>query len=186
MTSLLGRYDALTARLDAASPWAIPTLARLVFLAVFFFYFWNSATLKLDGLFTPTAGAFGQMFPRAAEEVLYDLTQASFFQKVVMVFGTWAEFALPLAIVVGIFTRLAALGMIGFILVQSLTDIYGHGLAGADIGGWFDNVASAAIVDQRTLWVFLMLVLILRGAGPISVDALVSAARNRLAPTQPA
>lgn len=182
MTGLIDLYDTITRRLDDASPWLIPTLARIVFLLVFFFYFWNSAGLKLDGLFTPTAGAFGQIFPRAAEEVLYDLTQASFFQKAVMVVGAWSEYLFPFLILIGFATRLAAIGMIGFVVVQSLTDIYGHGISGADIGAWLDNNATSVIVDQRTLWVFLFLVLVIRGAGPISVDALINYARAKLSP----
>ncbi|MEM1388307.1 MAG: DoxX family protein [Pseudomonadota bacterium] len=158
---------------DKVAPWLIPTLARIVFALVFFFYFFNSAGTKLDAWATPSFGAFGQIFPRVAEAVSYDLTQASFFQKVVMVLGAWAEYALPVLILIGLATRLAAIGMIGFIIVQSLTDIYGHGLGPADIGAWFDNVASAVILDQRTLWVFLLLILVVRGAGPISVDAVL-------------
>jgi len=186
MTDLLAQYGRLTRALAAAAPAAIPTLARVVFLLVFFTYFWNSAALKLDGPFSPTAGAFGQIFPRAAEAVLYNIQEASLLQKAVMVLGAWAEFALPLLIVVGLATRPAALGMIGFVVVQSLTDIYGHGLSGGDIGSWFDNVADATILDQRALWVFLLLVLVLRGAGPVSLDAVLNMARARLAPSAPA
>ncbi len=39
-------------------------------------------------------------------------------------------------------TRLAALGMIGFVLVQSLTDSLGHK---ADAGAWFDRASDAVI-----------------------------------------
>jgi putative oxidoreductase len=83
--------------------------------------------------------------------------------------GTWAEFILPALIVVGLLTRLAALGMIGFIAVQSLTDIYGHGQGGV-LGAWFDRFPDAVIMDQRALWVLLLLVLVVKGAGPLSFD----------------
>lgn len=179
--SLFYLYDDLVRALnERVAPWLVPTLARVVFALVFFFYYWNSAGTKLDGIFTPSFGAFSQIFPKVAEAVSYDLTQASAFQKLVMVLGAWAEYALPLLILIGLFTRLAALGMIGFVIVQSLTDIYGHGLSETDIGGWFDNVASSTIMDQRTLWVFLLVVLVLRGAGPVSVDRLLGGARRRL------
>ncbi len=168
MTGLISLHNSIFAQIERLSPVILPTLARFVFAAVFFVYFWNSATLKLDGLFTPTAGAFGQIFPKAAEAVLWDLTQASFLQKAIMVLGAWAEFVLPVLILIGLFTRLAALGMIGFVLVQSLVDVTGHGAA---IGAWFDNDALATIMDQRTLWIFLLLYLVFKGAGPISADA---------------
>ena len=88
--------------------------------------------------------------------------------------GTWAEFILPLLIIIGLFTRLAALGMIGFVVVQSLTDIYGHN--GTDIktlGAWFDRFPDGVILDQRLFWVFLLSLLVVKGAGAVSVDALL-------------
>jgi putative oxidoreductase len=38
--------------------------------------------------------------------------------------------------------------MIGFIIVQSLTDIFGHGADAATIGGWFDRASDALILDH--------------------------------------
>ena len=80
--------------------------------------------------------------------------------------GGWAEFALPLALVLGLFTRLAALGMIGFVMMQSLTDIYGHLADPATIGAWFDRASDALILDQRALWVVLAAGSGLQGRGP--------------------
>jgi putative oxidoreductase len=186
MTPLFARYRRLVGGLDAASPWAIPTLARFVFVAVLFVYFWNSAGTKLTGPFTPSFGAFSQIFPRAAEAASYNLAAASLFQKTVMVLAAWAEYALPLLIAVGFLTRFAALGMIGFVIVQSLTDIHGHGLGPTDIGAWFDHVATAVIMDQRMLWVFVLLVLVLRGSGPLAVDGAIRFLWRRPAPASPA
>ena len=59
-------------------------------------------------------------------------------------------------IVPGLFTRLAALGMAGFVMVHCLTDIFGHSAA----GGWFDRAPDALIVDQWAFWMLLLLVLI--------------------------
>ena len=78
--------------------------------------------------------------------------------------------ALPLLILIGLMTRRAALGMIGFVIVQSLTDIVGHGVGGDDLGRWFDVASGALIMDQRSLWVLPMVALVLMGAGPLSVD----------------
>jgi putative oxidoreductase len=77
---------------------------------------------------------------------------------------------LPLLIVLGLFTRGAALAIIGFIIVQSLTDIYGHGVDAATIGGWFDRSSDALILDQRLLWVFLLMVLEVQGGGRFALD----------------
>jgi len=43
----------------------------------------------------------------------------------------------------------------------------------ATIGAWFDAASDGLILDQRTFWVFTLVVLIVKGAGPVSVDALV-------------
>lgn len=162
---------------DRALAWTEPmtvpvmtTLARFVFAAVLFWYFINSGLTKVDGLgsfFFPSFNAFAQIYPNAALAVSYDITQATGFQKLVMLAGVWAEFILPTLVVVGLFTRAAAFGMIGFVVVQSLTDMMGHG---AEAGAWFDNLSDAAILDQRAFWVFLLLYLVFRGAGPLSVD----------------
>jgi putative oxidoreductase len=89
--------------------------------------------------------------------------------------GTFAEFILPLLIVIGLFTRFAAFGMIGFVVVQSLTDLYGHD--GIDqpttLGAWFDGLPTGTILDQRAFWMVVLVTLVLKGAGPLSVDRLL-------------
>ncbi|MCV6584054.1 MAG: DoxX family membrane protein [Marinibacterium sp.] len=165
----ISAHNEIFDRIDKKSDLIIPTLARLVFFAVLFFYYWNSAMLKIDGsIFSPSAGAFGQIFPKAAEAVLYDVSQMTIFQRIVIFFGTVAEFVLPVLLLVGLFTRLASIGMIGFIFVQTLVDVTGHGVA---LGKLFDN--PQMLIDQRTMWVFLFLVLIIKGAGPLSLDRLL-------------
>jgi putative oxidoreductase len=155
---------------DRAGDWLLPTLARVVFAGVLFSYFWTSAGTKLDGLFTPALGAYAQIFPKQFEAVGYDVSQMGLWHRLVVLAGAWAEYLLPVLIVIGLLTRLAALGMIGFVVVQSLTDIWGHG-AGA--GAWFDAASDALILDQRALWCLLLAVLILKGAGPLSADRLL-------------
>lgn len=165
MTNLITLYTGLTQRLDRLDA-HVPTLARLIFIAVLFFYFWNSALLKIDGsIFSPSSGAFGQIFPKAAEAVLWDVSQMSLFQRLVIFAGTVAEFVLPALIVIGLLTRLAALGMIGFIFVQTVVDVTGHG---AKLGTLFDNAQE--LLDQRMMWAFLFAVLVIKGAGPLSID----------------
>jgi putative oxidoreductase len=175
MTALLTLYRSLTDMLERAD-WLLPTLARFLFAAVLLMYFWLSGLTKLGdglfGIFSPSAGAYVQIFPRMMEAVGYDTDQFSVFLKLFILAGTWAEFILPALIVLGLFTRLAALGMIGFVALQSLTDLYGHG-GWADpkvLGAWFDKVPDGIIMDQRAFWVFILLVLVIKGAGPISFD----------------
>ncbi|MFY0635851.1 MAG: DoxX family protein [Vannielia sp.] len=174
MTRLLRLYDTATAQLEAAAPWLLPSLARLVFAGVLMVYYLNSGLAKFGegvlGLFRPDAGAYVTIFPKAMEAVGYDISQLTLFHWAVTLAGTWAEVLLPLAIVLGLFTRLAALGMIGFVFVQSVVDVYGHGVTGDDIGRWFDAPSNALLLDQRAFWVLTLSVLVLRGAGPVSVD----------------
>lgn len=180
MTSL---YFAVTDRL-ARADWLITTLARLVFAGTLLMYFWASGLTKLGdgifGLFQPSVGAYAQIFPRVMEQVVYDTSQLTMFHWAVVVAGTWAEFILPTLVVIGLFTRLSALGMIGFVAVQSATDLIGHG--GLEhpetLGAWFDRIPDGVILDQRAFWVFLLLVLFIKGAGPLSVDRIL-VARHR-------
>ncbi len=182
MKMLLSAQEALFARLEPLAPMILPTLARLIFAAVLLIYYWNSGLTKLGGeglagLFSPTFNAFAQIFPKGAEAASYDVTQATAFQKLVTLAGTWAEFILPLLVVLGLFTRLAALGMIGFVVVQSLTDIIGHNADSETIGAWFDGASGSLILDQRAMWVFLLLYLVFRGGGPLSLDRTVGLAQ---------
>ena len=123
---------------------------------------------KVDGgLLSPSSGAFAQIFPKAAEAVLYDVTQLTEFQRLAILIGTTAEYVLPVLIVIGLFTRVAAIGMIAFVIVQTAVDVSGHGVT---LGTWFNNAPE--LIDQRTLGMFLLLVLAIKGAGPLSADRL--------------
>ncbi len=157
--------------------WFLPTLARFLFAAVLLVYFWQSATTKIGdgllGVFTLSAGAYVQIFPKRMEAVGYDPGQLSFLEHLIAYAGTYAEFILPALVVAGLFTRLASLGMIVFIAVMTYVDVTGHGVDAQTIGAWFDRVATAPIADQRALWVFLLLVVVTKGPGPVSLDRLL-------------
>ena len=168
--NLIAFYRRTTDPLDKIGDWALPSLARLVFAAVLLRYFWTSALTKLDGPLGVTDGGYGQIFPRAFDAVGFDSSALGSFHYLVVLFGAWAEVLLPLAIVIGLFTRLAALGMIGFIVVQSLTDIYGHMVGPETIGAWFDAASGDLILDQRAFWLLALLILLAKGAGPLSAD----------------
>ena len=60
MTALLSLYRSFTDTLERAD-WLLPTLARLLFAAIFLMYFWVSGLTKLGdgilGIFSPSTGA---------------------------------------------------------------------------------------------------------------------------------
>lgn len=184
MKLLIRLYDRATRGLVLLTPTLLPTFARLTFAGVLLLYFWTSALTKIGpgplGFLHPSDGAYLQVFPRLVDNLGYDFSKLTWFNWAVVVAGMLAEFTLPLLIVAGLFTRLASLGMIGFIVVQSLTDIYGHGIAGDDLGRWFDAASGSLIFDQRSLWVFVLLSLVLTGAGPISLDKLLAGHRGTI------
>lgn len=158
--------------------WLPGLLARLVFAAVLLVYFLNSALKKvgegMSGIFTVTDNAYFQILPSVVERYGYDASRVPFFPYDIIVYlGTYAEILLPVLIVIGLFTRIAALGMIVFVIVQSYVDIAFHNVDSETIGTWFDRFSDAVILDQRALWVFLLVYLVVRGAGRVSVDHLL-------------
>ena len=175
MNALISLHNTAFGWLDKAD-WFLPTLARFVFAATLLMYFWVSGLTKLGdgflGVFQPSAGAYAQIFPRAFEAVGYDTDAFGHYHQVVVVAGTWAEFLLPAFIVLGLLTRLSALGMIAFIIVQSLTDAFAHGGINdpGTIGAWFDRFPNSLLLDQRTFWVSVLLILVFKGGGPLSLD----------------
>lgn len=168
---------------DVLEDWFLGLLARLTFAAVLFFYFFNSALTKIgdgpSGFLTITDNAYFQILPTVVEQYGFDASQVPFVPYgLIVMAGTYAEIILPILIVVGLFTRLAALGMIGFVTVQSYVDIAFHGADEKTIGAWFDRLSDATILDQRALWVFLLVYLVIRGAGSISLDYLFAGRRQ--------
>ena len=174
---ILDRYARLGEALEDSTRGLLPLLARFAFAATLLVYFWRAAATKLGegtlGLLRPASGAYAQIFPRAFEAAGYDLSQLGAFHWAVVVAGTLAEFILPALVVLGLFTRLAALAMIGFVVVQSLTDLYGHGGIAhpQTLGAWFDALPDGVILDQRAFWMLALVTLVLKGGGWLSLDA---------------
>jgi putative oxidoreductase len=161
-----------------ADIWLIGFSARFVFASTLFLYYFNSALTKVGdgfaGFFAVQSSAYFQIVPQAVEAYGFNPAAVPFFPYGLIVYaGTYAEFILPLMIVLGLFTRLAALGMIGFIIVQSIVDYLFHGVGSDALGAMFDRAPDAVILDQRLLWIFLLLILVLKGAGMLSVDRLL-------------
>ena len=162
-----------------AGNWLLPLLARLVFLAVLFGYYLNSFRTKVEeglaGFFQVKDGAYFQILGESGMLAYeFDTANVPFHLDAVVYSGTYFELLLPILIVLGLFTRLAAAGMIVFVLVQSYVDIHVHGAGAGLIGQLFDNDPGSQIWDQRTLWVFLFAVLVIRGGGSLSLDTLLS------------
>ena len=177
-------YDRAAAGLSRVGDSLLPLTARFVFVAVLFMYYWNSGLTKIGtDLFSPSSGAYVQIFPKAMEATGYDTSQLTLFHTLVVLAGTWAEFILPILIAIGFLTRFAALGMIGFIVMQSLTDLFGHGGIAHEgtLGAWFDRMPDALILDQRSFWVLCLLVLVFKGAGWLSIDGLFNGRAARQA-----
>ena len=152
--------------------WLLGLLARFVFAATLLMYFLNSAFTKFDGgPFSIADSAYFQILPPIVEAAGYDVSQVSFVPwGLIVLLGSYGEIILPILIVIGLFTRIAALGMIVFVAVQSYVDIAFHGVDADTIGAWFDNLSNAVILDQRAFWVFLLSYLLFKGAGKISAD----------------
>lgn len=168
-TAIFGALERIT------NGWFLGLAARLIFAAVLLQFFLNSAMTKIGGnflnIFTPTAGAYAQMFPKLMEQVSYDTSQIAYFPYgLIVLVGTLGEFILPVLVVLGLFTRAASLGMIIFIGVMTYVDITGHGLDAKSIGAFFDGDPYGIVSDDRLLWVFLLLVPMLKGPGVISLD----------------
>ena len=162
----------------AAGAWFLGLMARLVFASVLLVYFVNSAATKVGsgfpGVLMAKIGAYAQMLPPIAEAAGYDPDKIAFMPWGLLVHtGAYLEFLLPVMILLGLFTRLASLGMIGFIAVMTFVDIQFHGVDEKTVGGFFDRFPDAVISDQRLLWLFLLVYLVLRGAGSFSADGLL-------------
>lgn len=168
---LLRTYDSASQKLTCSSGEVLPLLARLSFASTLFLFFWRSAMTKFGegftGLFLPSDGAYYQILPARYEAAGFDSQALGFFDWLVVFTGTWAEVLLPLMIVFGLWTRLAALGMIGFIVVMSIVDVSYHGVAA---GQMFDGLPTGLILDQRLFWGLTLFILLALGGGFLSID----------------
>ena len=161
-----------------AGQWFLPLGARFTFIAVLLGYYWSSAMTKFSagffGFLSPTLGAHFQILPGITETAGYDLEAIHPIFTLIVLLGSWAEVILPLLILLGLFTRGAALAMMGFVMVQSLVDVYGHNV---EAGGWFDGASDSVVMDQRLFWMFILAILVSKGAGPLSLDRVLGIER---------
>ena len=179
VSALFGLYDSVVTKLDGLlAGWFNGFAARFAFASLLLFYYLNSGWNKLgDGLFgflNPSVGAYASVLPPVFESYGADVDAIPFYWDFVVILGTLSEIALPLLIVFGLFSRIAALGMIFFIFVQSYVDVAFHGLGGKFVGAMFDRLPDAIIFDQRMMWVFALLMIVANGPGKLSLDHLLA------------
>jgi len=180
LDALIRLHDTVFGRVEAfAAGWFNGFAARFAFASLLLVYYLNSGWNKLgDGVFgflSPSSGAYATILPPVMEQYGYDVSAIPFFPwHVIVLLGTWAEIALPLLIVLGLFARVAALGMIVFVAVQSYVDVAWLGLEPKFVGAMFDRLPDAVIFDQRLLWVFVLLVIAVNGPGKLSLDHLLA------------
>lgn len=166
--------------------WLLGLLARVMFSSVTMVWLWNSALTKVvsrgsDGgvldYFTVEANAMAQIAPKAFENAGYDASLLGPEYWLIAYAGTFGEFILPLLILIGLFTRVAALGMIGFMAVLTWVDVTGHGAVTFELSKMFDRMPSDIVMDQRMIWLFPLIYLVLRGPGAVSIDGLYQRVR---------
>ena len=176
LTSLAGQYAGICQRAGRFfQPDICGLAARAVFAAVLAHYFLGSALSKLDGnsWLGIDDSAYFQILPTIVEFYGHDTGRIPFWPYgLTVAAGTLAELILPLLIVLGLVTRLAALGMIIFVAVQTYVDVYQFNLADEAVGAWFDRFPNAEIADQRIFWIMLFGIIMAIGPGKFSLDGL--------------
>jgi putative oxidoreductase len=137
---LRGAWNRLADRMsDLVSHGLLALCARIAVGAIFFL----SGRTKVDGILTVNDTAY-TLFREDYKVPLLPPEVAAHF-------ATYAEHLLPILLVLGLFTRLSALGLLGMTAVIQIF-VYP--------GAWPTHLS----------WAALMLYLIGRGAGPVSLD----------------
>ena len=145
MTTLLIHWNTLTDKLDALISHSFLALCCRISLAAIFFL---SARTKVDGFLTVNDTAY-TLF---AEEYKVPLIPP----EIAAHLATYAEHLFPILLVLGLATRLSALGLLGMTAVIQIF-VYPD--------AWPTHLS----------WAALMLYLIGRGAGAVSLDKLLGA-----------
>jgi putative oxidoreductase len=142
MTTLLTHWNTLTDKLDALISHSFLALCCRISLAAIFFL---SARTKVDGFLSVNDTAY-TLF---AEEYKVPLIPP----EIAAHMATYAEHLFPILLVLGLATRLSALGLLGMTAVIQIF-VYPD--------AWPTHLS----------WAALMLYLIGRGAGAVSLDKL--------------
>lgn len=148
MSKILNLYDRAVAAISGSAGEAIALLFARISLAG---VFWRSARTKVED------GSWLQM-----RDLTVDLFRDEYgmpFPEITGLIATYAEHFLPILVVLGLFTRIGAAGLLVMTMVIQLF-VYPE--------AWW---------SVHIIWVALSLILITRGPGALSLDALLT--RNR-------
>lgn len=121
--------------------------------------FWASGQTKVEGFFTIKDSTYALF----AEEYRVPLLPSD----VAAVMATIAEHVFPILLVIGLATRLSALGLIGMTMVIQLF-VYPE--------AWW---------GVHSLWLGILMVIVARGPGAISIDAQIFKRTRRASDSSP-
>lgn len=144
VTGLRGAWNGVADRLTGLVSHGLLALAARIAVAAIFFL---SGRTKVDGLLTVNDSAYSLF----REEYKVPLLPPELAAHM----ATYAEHVFPILLVLGLFTRLSALALLGMTAVIQIF-VYP--------GAWPTHLS----------WAVLMLYLIGRGAGPVSLDRAIS------------
>lgn len=152
MASTLSRYDAATRWLSGTLPESLLlAFVRVVLGGIF----WRSGQTKV------VEGTWFHLTDTTYELFRTEYAGAPILPaEVAAVLANAAEHVLPALLLVGLFTRLSALGLLGMTLTIQIF-VYPD--------AWW---------PEHSLWVALALVMVLRGGGLLSLDAMLTRARR--------
>lgn len=144
---LVRLYDGLTARLSGAIPESLALLfVRIVLGGVF----WRSGQTKV------AEGTWFSLTDTTVELFRTEYAGVPLPAEIAAPLANAAEHVLPALLLAGLFTRASALGLFGMTLVIQIF-VYPD--------AWW---------PEHSLWAALALVLVLRGGGLVSLDALLT------------
>lgn len=171
LRNLLNRYDDLADRMEGVGRWLAPLGLRLVLA----WEFWEAGREKFTGSnwFMDIQGQFPWPFNIVPSSISWTL-------------ATWTELIAAIALALGLFTRFFAFSLLVLTIVATAAVHWPD--------SWMmysDLLRGYSISDKGygnfklpLLFVIMLLPLVLRGGGALSVDALMKAMRGR-GPAQP-
>ncbi|QPC99030.1 DoxX family protein [Qipengyuania soli] len=152
MRSLLSAYDSLTAWLASRLP---ESLALLVLRVALGGIFWRSGRTKIE------EGTLFSISDQAYALFEYEYTGLPLPPAIATPMATLAEHLLPLLLVLGLFTRFSALGLLVMTLVIQVF-VYPE--------AWWQT---------HILWFAMAAILVSRGGGLFSLDAALAGWRTQ-------
>jgi len=168
---------------------ALSALARQTFAAVWGPYFLISAASKIGGSDLSIGpdvagtflsfGAFYELAPGALAAAGNDPAGLSLALLLGLQATVLAEAVLPVLLVLGLATSIAAFGMIGLIAMTAMIDIFARNAPPEVIGALFDASPYDPVSDLRLLWITVLAVPAVLGGGRISLDALIRRLSHR-------